>query len=190
MGALLETVLPPWWVGCRRSCRPRGRSGSAAPLPVELVHLLQARGGSVEPQTMAETDEGLHVEGQLDLETSEVAREAWRSMKADRVALSFGYMVTADFKREDGVRELLGIDLFEISIVPAPANPDTRIVSMKSADTSPFTADEWKAMFFPAERKTTAQKDAELLEVAERFEREEARRARKARPIRQKTFKC
>jgi hypothetical protein len=31
-------------------------------------------------------------------------------------------------------QELREIDLFEISIVPAPANPDTRILSYKSAD--------------------------------------------------------
>jgi hypothetical protein len=43
-------------------------------------------------------------------------------MKAGRIALSFGYMVTADFKHEDGVCELLGVDLFEVSLTPGPAN--------------------------------------------------------------------
>jgi hypothetical protein len=37
------------------------------------------------------------------------------------------------FPGEDGVRELHGIDLFEVSIVPHPASPDTRVLSMKSA---------------------------------------------------------
>lgn len=89
--------------------------------------------GSVNPATARETDDGLYVEGQLDLENSEVAREAWRSMKANRVALSFGFMVTDDRLRSDGVRELRGIDLFEISITPGPANPDTRILTVKAA---------------------------------------------------------
>ena len=57
-------------------------------------------------------------------------------MKQNAVALSFGYLVTADHKRADGVRELHGIDLFEISITPNPANADKRIVSTKALDGS------------------------------------------------------
>jgi hypothetical protein len=34
--------------------------------------------------------------------------------------------------RRDKVQELQGIDLFEISIVPSPANADTRVLSLKS----------------------------------------------------------
>jgi uncharacterized protein len=90
--------------------------------------------GSVDPRSLRETREGLFVRGNIDLENSEVAREAWRSMKANAVALSFGFMVTDSFKRSDGIRELREIDLFEVSITPAPANSDTRILSTKSAD--------------------------------------------------------
>ena len=35
------------------------------------------------------------------------------------------------------MQELRELDLFEISLVPAPANADTRILSYKSADTNP-----------------------------------------------------
>jgi HK97 family phage prohead protease len=90
--------------------------------------------GSIDPMSMRETSEGLRVEGKLDLEDSEVAREAWRSMKANRVSLSFGYLATRACKRSDGVRELAEIDLFEISVIPHPANADTRFLSLKSAD--------------------------------------------------------
>ena len=62
-----------------------------------------------------------------------MAREAWRSMKANRVQLSFGYLATQSHKRADGVIELTEIDLFEVSIVGAPANVDTRILSVKAA---------------------------------------------------------
>jgi hypothetical protein len=82
---------------------------------------------------MKETDAGLYVEGKLDIHENEIAREALRSMKAGAMSLSIGYLVTADHKREDGIRELHGIDLFEVSIVPHPASPDTRVLSMKSA---------------------------------------------------------
>jgi HK97 family phage prohead protease len=82
---------------------------------------------------MEELDrEGLNVQGQLDLEDSATAREVWRSMKNGAMSLSIGFMVTQDHKREDGIRELHGIDLFEISVVPHPANADTRVIEMKS----------------------------------------------------------
>jgi uncharacterized protein len=90
--------------------------------------------GTVDPASMREIDEGLYVEGRLNLDDSEVAREAWRSMKANAMSLSFGYLVKKDRKRRYGVRELQEIDLFEISIVPSPANADTRILSMKAAE--------------------------------------------------------
>lgn len=91
--------------------------------------------GSVDPNSMEETEDGLYVEGKLDLEDSETAREAWRSMKDNRVSLSFGYLATKERKAKDGINELLEIDLFEVSIVPAPANPDTRLLSLKSVQT-------------------------------------------------------
>ena len=89
--------------------------------------------GSVDPASMREMVEGLYVEGKLDLELSEIAREAWRSIKNNAVALSFGYLTLDSRERSDGVVELGEIDLFEISITPAPANPDTRFLSLKSA---------------------------------------------------------
>lgn len=90
--------------------------------------------GSIDPASMRETDEGLEVSGRLDLENSEKAREAWRAMKTDSMSLSFGYVATRQGKADDGVNELHEIDLFEVSIVPAPANPDTRFLSLKSIE--------------------------------------------------------
>jgi len=89
--------------------------------------------GYVNPASMVETKDGLYVEGRLDLEGSETAREAWRSMKNNAVALSFGYLATVQHKREDGVNELRELDVFEISVVAAPANPHTRFLSLKNA---------------------------------------------------------
>jgi uncharacterized protein len=96
-----------------------------SPSPSDII-------GTVDPGSMRETREGLFVRGKVDLDNSEVAREAWRSMKANAVSLSFGYLTTDSFKRSDGIQELRELDLFEISITPAPANPDTRILSVKS----------------------------------------------------------
>jgi HK97 family phage prohead protease len=71
--------------------------------------------GSIDPATMVEREDGLYVEGTLDIEDSELAREAWRSVKRNRVSLSFGYLVVDQHERSDGVKELRQLDLFEIT---------------------------------------------------------------------------
>jgi HK97 family phage prohead protease len=88
--------------------------------------------GSVDPESMRETDAGLYVEGRLDLEYSELAREAWRSVKAGRVGLSFGYLVEEEQVGPDGAKELLAVDIFEVTLTSTPANGDTKILSAKS----------------------------------------------------------
>jgi phage head maturation protease len=79
------------------------------------------------------TEPAPFVEGQLDIEDSETAREVWRSVKRGRVSLSFGFLVKAAHDEGD-VRVLDEIDLFEVSIVSAPANEDTRILRTKAMD--------------------------------------------------------
>jgi uncharacterized protein len=103
-------------------------------LPVHWNHSGAAADiiGAIDPAAMREVGQGLYVEGKLDLQDSEVAREAWRSMKNDAVSLSFGYVALKTRKR-DGINDLLELDLFEVSIVPHPANPDTQVLSMKAA---------------------------------------------------------
>jgi len=105
-------------------------------IPVHWNHQGEAHNviGSVDPASMREVLEGLLVEGRLNLAESEVAREAWRSMRENAVSLSFGFLATKSRKRGDGVRELQEIDLFEISVVPHPANPDTGFLELKSVD--------------------------------------------------------
>lgn len=87
--------------------------------------------GAIDPATMEETELGLKVSGRLDLDASEKAREAWRAMKTGSMSLSFGYMVVSE-KQADDANELHELDLFEISVVPGPANADTRFLSLKS----------------------------------------------------------
>jgi hypothetical protein len=83
----------------------------------------------------------------LDLEDSDTGREAWRSVKANRVGLSIGYLTERSHKDADGVTVLDSIDLFEISIVPAPANAGTRILATKALDDlDRMVADDWKAI--------------------------------------------
>ena len=103
-------------------------------VPVHWAHRGEAKNviGSVDPARMREVAGlGLYVEGKLDLGDNEVAREAWRSMKDNRVGLSFGYM-TVKNQRRDGINNLLELDLYEISIAPGPINPETRFLSLKA----------------------------------------------------------
>jgi uncharacterized protein len=106
---------------------------SAKVIPLHWNHETGAESiiGSIDPATMRETDDGLYVEGQLDLKDSELAREAWRSLKRNRIGLSFGFLTTDAGQRDDGVKELRAIDLFEVTLTGAPANGDTRVLSAK-----------------------------------------------------------
>jgi HK97 family phage prohead protease len=165
------------------------------PIPLHWAHRGDAENviGEVDPHSVREIAEGLYAKGKLDLDGSEVAREAWRLVKARTVALSFGYLVTDSFRRADGIQELREIDLYEISLTPAPANPDTRVLSFKSTDppesepepalepVSAFTReqdrirttarDEWYALL-----SAPLESDPEVV-----LEREEKRQARELR---------
>jgi HK97 family phage prohead protease len=105
-------------------------------IPLHWAHRGEAKNviGSVDPATAREVAGlGLYVEGKLDLDESEVAREAWRSMKDNRVGLSFGYLVPeGGQKRINGINNLLELDLYEISVAPGEINPETRFLSLKS----------------------------------------------------------
>lgn len=107
-------------------------SGKQIPLHWEHSAAAEDIIGTVDPASLKETEDGLFVKGKLDLADSEVAKQAWRSMKANRVGLSFGYMVQDEGEGEDGIRELKKLDLFEITVTAIPANPDTRFIGLKS----------------------------------------------------------
>jgi HK97 family phage prohead protease len=113
-------------------------------LPLHWNHETGAESiiGAIDARSLRESEEGLYVKGQLDLEESEVARSAWRSMKNNAVSLSFGFLTVKSRDRADGVTELLELDLFEVSVVPHPANADTRFLDLKSATAGAETEDD------------------------------------------------
>ena len=90
-----ERIRPGAFAATVRKWQASGRQ-----LPVHWNHQGEASNviGGIDPRSMAERDDGLYVEGKLDLKESATAIEAWRSMKANRVALSIGYMVVDDAK--------------------------------------------------------------------------------------------
>lgn len=85
---------------------------------------------------MAEDGVGLKLEGVLA--DTQRGRDAYTLLKMDRPALnglSIGYVAkewTARTKPDEPRRTLKKIDLYEISLVTFPANPQARIASVKS----------------------------------------------------------
>ncbi|QOD13520.1 HK97 family phage prohead protease [Psychrobacter sp. 28M-43] len=83
---------------------------------------------------LVEDEKGLYGEGRLLIKDVTKAREAHALMKHGAIdGLSIGYRVRKwSFNEEDGVLELLDIDLKEISIVTFPANEDSLVDNIKS----------------------------------------------------------
>jgi len=80
---------------------------------------------------LKETRDGLHVTGQLNLETQK-GREARALAKQGAISgLSIGY-IPRDFEYEDDVRVLKRVDLLEVSLVTFPMNPEARVSSLKN----------------------------------------------------------
>ena len=85
--------------------------------------------------SMAEDNIGLHVEGQLALDTVRGA-EARSLMKMGALSgLSIGYMVREDsFDRVTGILTLKKVDLLEVSLVTFPANDTARVQGVKNIE--------------------------------------------------------
>src|SRR6266498_287086 len=79
-----ERIVPGAFKGTITKWRESGKQ-----IPLHWDHMGEAQNiiGTVDPASMEETEDGLRVKGQLDLKDSEVARNAWRLMKKDAVAL-------------------------------------------------------------------------------------------------------
>lgn len=139
--------------------------GRNKPIPLHWAHQGDPESiiGAVDPGQMEETDDGLFVAGKVDLE-SEKGAEAWRLVKSGTVGLSFGFLGQMGEKSEDGTREIVEIDLFEVSLTPAPANPDTRILSWKSVELPAPDAEELKRQSRQLERDLVKDKLPEPVE--------------------------
>lgn len=82
---------------------------------------------------LEEDDTGLYCEGRINLGVSR-GKEAYALLKAGDIdSLSIGYMVLADrYDHESGVRYLDELELYEISLVSVPCNPQAQINEVKS----------------------------------------------------------
>jgi HK97 family phage prohead protease len=82
-----------------------------------------------------EDDTGLYVEGRLALKTRQ-GGEAYELLKMEAInGLSIGYWpVEWKWDDKEGVRTLLDVDLFEISLVTFPANPAAAVAAVKASN--------------------------------------------------------
>lgn len=83
---------------------------------------------------MEEDENGLYVEGRLLVNEVQRAREIHALMKAGAIdGMSIGYAVKrAENSEGGGVRRLLELRLFEVSVVTFPANESARVDAVKS----------------------------------------------------------
>jgi hypothetical protein len=109
--------------------------------PVQLLwqHQWQSPIGTI--TSLFEDAHGLYVKGTLLLDVAQ-AKEAYSLMKAGVVrGLSIGYSVKRSRRNADtGVRELLDLNLWEISLVTQPANEAAQVTVVKSAYAYDITA--------------------------------------------------
>jgi HK97 family phage prohead protease len=91
--------------------------------------------GGVDPASVKTQGGEVLAAGKVDLDT-ERGREVWRLMKGGVVGFSFGYLIPEGgaVKRAGGGRRIVQLDVFEITVTPAPMNAGTRGLSNKSAE--------------------------------------------------------
>ena len=143
-------------------------------------------------EEMSEDAKGLKVRGRLALTTAK-GREAYELIKMGALkGLSIGFVATAkSYNDADGVRTLMGIDLWEVSVVTFPANGKALLTGVKSAPVEkilkPSDAERWlrdaapnaskadvtafvsRVMRMGEERREAAQSAAEVKRAADRL---------------------
>lgn len=104
-----------------------------ATIPVLWGHDMQDPFANIGGVSSAEEDErGLKVTGSLDLDNP-TAAQVYKLLKGRRVnTMSFAYSVLDSEKSGDGLH-LKDLDLFEVSIVPVPANDQAQVLTVKAA---------------------------------------------------------
>lgn len=113
---------------------------SGAPIPLYWGHNLADPDFNIGEIVEAVEDErGLLVKARLDLDNPKSA-QTYRLLKGRRVReMSFGFAtIKASDAERDGrpIRQLDELKLFEVSVVPVGANPDTEVIAVRAAASS------------------------------------------------------
>lgn len=109
---------------------------SGNPIPVYWSHRLDDPDFNIGHVLEAkETDEGLYVKAQLDLDNAkaQATHNLLRSRRVTQFSFSFSVPPGGANESEDGsVLELSDIELYELGPTPIGANPETELISAKS----------------------------------------------------------
>ena len=107
-------------------------------IPVFYGHNIEDPKANIGSVTeLYEDDRGLFFRAKLDLSGDTYGRIVYAQLKDGRLdSLSFGYRVL-DARMTDSGYELMELELYEISVVPIPANREARITEVKAGRTIP-----------------------------------------------------
>jgi HK97 family phage prohead protease len=103
-------------------------------MPLAFEHRLdpEAIVGVIDPKSARIVGHEVVVDGRIDL-TTELGRSAMRLVKSGVIGLSIGFLVDHSVPRPGGRgRNVLSVDLFEVSLTATPSFADSRILSWKS----------------------------------------------------------
>jgi HK97 family phage prohead protease len=102
-------------------------------VPLSWNHSVAAEDiiGHVDPATAQVRGSEVVVQGWVDQDTDR-GKHAWRLVKSGTLGFSYGYLVVVADKRKGGGLHIKGLDIFEITATPIPANGETRVLEWKS----------------------------------------------------------
>ena len=113
----------------------KARMESGHPFPLCWNHDLDQIIGSVDPAYIKDDEHGPHMTARFfDTPLAQEKREIVKSGVVYQFSFAFDILDQGPVELEDGVKanELRKLDLFEISVVPIPANPRAEMTEVKS----------------------------------------------------------
>lgn len=124
-----DIVSPQGMVNALHKWAPLGKK-----LPLSWNHSLAPEDiiGWIDPGTAKVVGNEVEVDGWVD-QTVDRGKEAWRLVKSGTLGFSYGYIPLKAPRRKGGKgRDIMELDVYEITATPAPMNGDTRVVGWKS----------------------------------------------------------
>ena len=86
---------------------------------------------------LRDSKDGLVIEGKLDIDIDPLAAQTHQKMKRGRIkGLSIGFTTVKDAVKE-GIRELLEVKVWEVSLTPFPMNTHALVTAVKDSSLTP-----------------------------------------------------
>lgn len=125
-----DQVLPGAFKKSIRSFKKNNRM-----IPMLSGHSMDKVIGGFDPSQMKETEDGLMVEGKIDLDTQRGREDFSLMKKGFMTGMSIGGMISPEDVEmtSKGVRQIKNFELMEISVTPMPANQDAQVTEVKGA---------------------------------------------------------